>query len=367
MNKVLASRIGKTLAVIVLMVGLLAAIFILAPRNDGQPLSPGSTRPDGAGATAEVLRERGIDVVVINSWEEAIERADSQSTVLIQLSNSISQSDVDQLIDSGATIVLIADDYASTARAWGFDGRFEGTDSHPVRAQCEESNAVAAQGISPVDRVYMGDESGCFPSHNGFAWVKSDEHPRISLFTAPETFTNAELASPGNAAFAFHTLGSQPTLLWIHGAGLSSSSSTNNEPSVDALPSWFTAGSIAALLTAAWYAMYKSRRFGKLVPEPLPVIVPAAEAELGRARLYQRGRNVAHAGASLRAGMISRVAPRLGLTPNMDPSSVVQAMSRASAAEPNVIFDLLYAREVTSERDLATLSRQLTALEKELT
>ena len=53
--------------------------------------------------------------------------------------------------------------------------------------------------------------------------------------------------------------------------------------------------------------LWRGRRLGPLVVEPLPVVVKAVESTQGRGRLYRRVRDRAHA-----AGILPRPPPRAG-------------------------------------------------------
>src|SRR5690606_20137800 len=67
---------------------------------------------------------------------------------------------------------------------------------------------------------------------------------------------------------------------------------------------------VVVLLTGAGVllAVAAARRLGPPVPEPLPVVVPAAEAVTGRGRLYRRIRARQASLATLRAGALARLA-----------------------------------------------------------
>ena len=64
----------------------------------------------------------------------------------------------------------------------------------------------------------------------------------------------------------------------------------DDHPLLDAFPPWFLALLIQLALVALLIVLWRARRLGPPVTEPLPVEVRAAETVLGRARLYQRAR-----------------------------------------------------------------------------
>lgn len=78
---------------------------------------------------------------------------------------------------------------------------------------------------------------------------------------------------------------------------------------LDLIPSgWYWALlqlAFAAVLAAVW----RARRLGPLVPEKLPVTVPAAETTEGHARLYEQAHARDRAAAVLRSATRTRLAP----------------------------------------------------------
>ena len=120
------------------------------------------------------------------------------------------------------------------------------------------------------------------------------------------------------------------------------------------------------LLVVVVTAVWRGRRLGRLVAEPMPVVVRAAETTRGRGRLYRRGRSYGHAGAALRAGTASRSAARLGLPRSAPAPLVVDAVARATGRRPADVEALLYGPPPTDDRALAQLAHDLDHLESEV-
>src|SRR5699024_10747817 len=123
---------------------------------------------------------------------------------------------------------------------------------------------------------------------------------------------------------------------------------------------------VQLLITLVAFAFWRGRRLGRVVVEPLPVIVRATETTRGRGRLYRRGRAHAHAAAALRAGTISRVAGRIGLPRTASGPEVVDALSRATGRPPEAIDSLLYGPPPTDDASLVALTQALDILESEV-
>ncbi|MDR1806680.1 MAG: DUF4350 domain-containing protein, partial [Propionibacteriaceae bacterium] len=107
------------------------------------------------------------------------------------------------------------------------------------------------------------------------------------------------------------------------------------------------------------------RRLGPLVPEPLPVAVPASEAAAGLARLYRQAGARGHAAAGLRAATAGRLAARLGLPPNAQPATVGERLGLALGRDPGTIVGLLYGPPPATDAELVALAQQLHEVESE--
>ena len=79
-------------------------------------------------------------------------------------------------------------------------------------------------------------------------------------------------------------------------------------PLFDAFPVQLWAVLVVLLIGAVLLALAQARRLGPPVAEPLPVLVPAAEAVTGRGRLYDRINAREASLAALRASAIARMA-----------------------------------------------------------
>ena len=119
---------------------------------------------------------------------------------------------------------------------------------------------------------------------------------------------------------------------------------------------------MATLATLLW----RGRRLGPLVVEPLPVSIKAVESTQGRGRLYRRVHDRGHAVGILRAATSRRLATRLRLPPGLDSPLLVEAVARATGADPWSVHDLLVGRQVADDAALTRLAADLAALEKEV-
>ena len=85
-------------------------------------------------------------------------------------------------------------------------------------------------------------------------------------------------------------------------------------------PVYLVIAEIAVALVLA--ALWRMRRFGPLVFEPLPVLVRASETAEGHGRLYRSRRARGRAAAALRSASVARITTRTGLPQTASPEAV---------------------------------------------
>jgi hypothetical protein len=139
-----------------------------------------------------------------------------------------------------------------------------------------------------------------------------------------------------------------------------------SDPGGTVLPSWAGVVGLWALLVVVVAAVWRARRLGPLVAEELPVVVRATETTRGRGRLYRRTRSRGHAAAGLRAASAEVVARRLGVPRSADPTTLTEAVSRATGRPTRDVADLLYGPPPPDDGALVELARRLDTLESEV-
>ena len=121
---------------------------------------------------------------------------------------------------------------------------------------------------------------------------------------------------------------------------------------------------VAVLLLALW----RARRLGPVVAEPLPVVVRAAETVEGRARLYRRAGARGTAAEALRAGVRrpagARARPAAPRRSRRPWSTAVAGTHRPDRAPRSAA--LLYGAAPADDAALVRLADDLDALEREV-
>jgi hypothetical protein len=113
--------------------------------------------------------------------------------------------------------------------------------------------------------------------------------------------------------------------------------------------------------------IWKGRRLGPLVEEPLPVVVRSAETAAGRARLYQDSKSLDRAAANLRAATLTRLAAELRLGTGANAAAVVEATARHLGRPVPDLDGLLRTFVPRTESQLVDWAQNLQQLEEEVT
>ena len=215
--------------------------------------------------------------------------------------------------------------------------------------------ASAAAGVGTVQLCYP--EGGAAT----VARIIGSDGRTITVLGSGTTFTNAQLGGEGNAALALNLLGQQQQLTWYvataePGSGGASASQL--------LPTWVLVAFIQVALAVVLLAFWRGRRLGPVVVEPLPVVVRAAEATEGRARLYRRSGARDLAARHLRAAAIARLTPLVGLDRGASQAEVCAAISAHTGWEPADVAALMYGSAPADDRSLVRLASGLDTLER---
>jgi len=173
---------------------------------------------------------------------------------------------------------------------------------------------------------------------------------------------NGTILEEDKIAPILRTLGRDPTLVWYIPTESDEAWGVEDADLFALFPPWVSSVIVMACVTAIGAALWRGRRFGKLVPEALPVIVPASEVTRGLGELYHRNQARGHAAAALRAGAISRLAARAGIAPSAEPATVVTRIAETCGGDAATIHHLLYGPAPRRDADLVRLAQALAAL-----
>lgn len=362
------------------VLGLIVLVALLAalpePRTSSERLAPDNPDDDGARAIAQILGRQGVEVTYVRTSAEAVEAATAGSTLLITADFLLTPEQLDAVARTSADLVLVAPGWTLDVLAPSVTWAGTPADDDVLRApDCSDPDAVAAEKIRSGGSGFLALDTTatvCFPATapgSGGAYVVTDAgERRVTAIDDGRLLTNEYLAEDGNAALGLRMLGRHDRLTWwvpsLSDPGLATGAGS---PSLsDLLPPSAGLVALQLLVVAVLLALWRARRLGRVVAEPLPVVVRSGEVTRGRGRLYRRSRSYGHAAAALRAGAAARSAARIGLPRSAGPADVIDALARATGRSTDEVAHLLYGPPPTDDTGLATLARRLDELESEV-
>jgi hypothetical protein len=360
-------RWAIVLGVVVVIVTLLLALA-QSGRTRGL-LDPEATDPSGSRALATILAEQGVEVVRVTTtgaMREAVAE-DGRTTLLVAPTAPLSERMVAAAEDAGAArVVLLApapealDELAPGVR--DVEPRIDDAEVAPGCRLALAERAGPLPAVGPRYATTRSDAEVC--------WDGSlvDLRSVVVVVGAVGAFTNAELAASGNASMATSVLGAQPRLVWWLPSIADPAQSADDTVEVsDLIPPWVAWALAQLVVVVAALVWWRGRRLGRVVVEPLPVVVRATETVEGRARLYRRAGARDRAAAALRAATIERLRTRLSLPRGAPPAVVAEAAARRTGRPvPDVVALLAPTTVPPDDAALAALRTALDTLENEV-
>ena len=329
-------------------------------------LAPDSTAPDGAGAVTEVLKDHGIDLKRTESRTFATKESVG-ATLVVPATPALSDDAFGTLIASADIVVLISP--TSTQLDTALSGTRAGFSGEAVKPGCS-APLVSGLGAATISGLFAApDATACYEDGNGAGLLIAERGAQtIYVLDGTSVMSNEAVGQEHNAGLALRLLAQRDTLVWY----VATPGDTDLEPGEgttlgELTPNWVTPvivlGIIVALAAIAW----RGRRFGPLVAERLPVTVKISETLEGRAKLYARGRDTAHAARVLRTATTRTLARKLGLASSAPPARVASAAASMLAMNPQQLENLFAGPAPTTDAALQDLSDHLIHLEAAVT
>ena len=358
----------------VLLVVLVASVVIGLTGSGSVhgELDPAATDPAGSRALATLLTDRGVPVHRVNGIPEALDRGGELTTLVIPFPNRIPAVQLGRVVDAypGSRVVLVGPDSDALA---ALDSRIVPHGTARVTRRDPRCGLPAAGTAGDVDlggAVYdpVGG-TGCYPAAGGSTLVVADrpDGGQLVLLGAGDLMENQRLDHHGNAALGLLLLGAGNSdrspagqVVWL----MAGPGSAGTEPPglLDIAPRWMVLAGAQLLLAGVVAAVWRGRRLGPPVTEPLPVVVRAAETVEGRARLYRRAGARDRAAEALRAGALARLVPRLRLGSEPSAAAVVAAVAARTGPAGYDAGELLFGPPPPDEAGLVGLADRLDAL-----
>lgn len=348
------------------LIGLLiiaAAVVVALVRggSSGGALDPRSVVPEGSRALARLLEAQGIRVTPARTVSEVDSSLRTgPATVLVTQPERLRPEWLAELRTRASELILVAPpEELVRSLGVGFGGAQRIGDLAPDCALPAASAAgVATVGGARYRSLGSGTEL-CYAGSLARAGT-------VTLLGTGTPLTNKALAAQGNAALSMRLLGQREHLLWYLPSLTDPDGRPDQRPLLDLLPDGWTFGALQLVVAVGLFALWRARRLGPVVREPLPVMVRAAETVEGRARLYRKAGAADHAALALRDAARARLLPRLGLVRDAGPDAVVAAVAERTGRPGQAVWELLYGPPPGTDAELVRLADALDALENEV-
>jgi len=360
-------RLPLAIAAVVLLGAIVIALVAPAAQTPGY-LDPASTQPWGARALADILAARGAQVTRAASPAAAVSAARGRGAAIVVPSpGDLTGAGLRDLAASTARLVIVEPSQAALrVLAPGVSARFFAPVS-AVEPGCRLPAAALAGNA-----LLGGAQLTLAPGAPGVACYRHGRQAfliqysrRITILGTGVPLQNQDLARLGDAALALNLLRGSRQIAWLvpQPAAVAAAGSGSFWGLVP-LGAYLVAAElgVAVLLAALW----RARRLGPLVTEPLPVVVRAAETTEGHARLYQASRSRGQAADALRAAVATRLARALGLPADVGHDILTADIARRTGRAPEQVQQLLYGPAPATDAGLVRLADELDTAEREV-
>jgi hypothetical protein len=367
-------RAWRTPLAIIAFVLLAGTVIALLQPRQAVPgyLSPDSTTGDGTHALGDILAERGHRVQPVSTVRGAVAAARAGTTLVITSPFLLTDGQLRALARTPASLLLVEPDQSALAIV---APQVQQSGGGPVATLLPACSLPAAALAGPADlggaglRVRPGTPAAqCYIQRGLATLVRYRSGGRlITVLSSGDLLSNEFLAQQGNAALAINLLSAGGQVIWlVPPVSLSPPGGTGHQSFASLVPLAAYLVAIQLGLALLLAALWRARRLGPLITERLPVVVRAAETVEGHARLYQSRRARGRVAAALRAALLARVAPAIGLPAGAAPGAVTAALAARSALEEAQVADLLFGPVPGSDAALIKLAGDLDALEEEV-
>jgi hypothetical protein len=354
---------------------LVAVLAALRPRVRPEYLDPESPGRQGSRALVEITRQHGTPVTVARSVSSAADalRSDPGAVLVIARSDRLPPADLTTLRAlPGDRLLLEPTPDTLDALAPGVSP--DGVSSGTFAPDCSLPAAVAAGDVGLIGaQVYNAPPAAtkCYPGDGRPSVVQLPVNgATVTVVGTGGPFTNERLTQDGNAALGMNLLGSRSSAVWLlpdpppPGSG-------GHRSFTDLVPFGVKLAVLQAVIAVVLVALWRARRLGPVVVEPLPVVVRSAEAVEGRARLYRSRRAGDRAAMALRAGALERLTAMLGMPKSAatDPAMATEIIAGIAAHTGEAhaaIGAALYGPPPVDDAELVRLSGYLDELERQV-
>lgn len=372
--------------VILAMTALLVVLSaVLLSEPDDEPLSATSTTSDGARALARVLDgSEGVDVVTVSTAEELRRlHVGAETTLFLPRADELTTSVAGAVHESarGASRLVLLSPSQPVLDRLAIPLTQRAALPVAIAADCQADDVASDDRLASADVVYTlraetpattcfpstsifeaGDDADADASHAYVALPASATHPETVVLGVKRALTNRGIASESHAGVAVRMLSHTDRVVWIMPNPHDESAPVRVDSPV---PQWFLPSIAILLASGLGLCLWRGRRLGRIVSEPLPVVVHAIETTAARGRLYQAAGDAASALRLLQEDTIDDLRRTLDLHPEAGRSAVSHSAAQRLGRDAEEIRSLLTPPDTLSEKQLVARAAQLRRLRHE--
>jgi hypothetical protein len=345
-----------------LLTFLVVAAALVATLSDqpGQPFDPTSAHKDGSKALARLLDKYGVTLSATSSVATAVDQGAGRA-VVVAAPDDYSTAQLQRLVASAARLVLVAPGTRAVA-AVAPDIQPDLERAPLAIPACGDPGAEASGRVSfPHDTVtYLEGNSGATSCYGGALLTT----PRLAVLGSAQLVRNDHLGNDGVAALDLNAITDSrriTSVVWLRPGGDTSG------PGPASIWQLFPDSAYRAfwwlIALGALIAIWRARRLGAVVTEPLPVVVRSAEVVEGHGRLYARAGARDRAAVALRTATVGRLAARLALPRGATAEQVAVALAPMVGRTPAEVARVLAGPVPADDLGLLRLARDLDGLE----
>jgi hypothetical protein len=351
--------------VAVSLVGL-AMVVTVGRANRQQADDPRSSTATGAGALGTLLAAEGVEIRVVDEVAQAVETPGPDQALVVANADRLTDADSRRLLTAGYGRVILLRANRPALDRFGVRAETRPSTRGTLPPSCpadaaEQAGTVAVEDARSGYAATGPAEFSCYPlATGGYAYLRvgTAAGPPVELVAGG--ISNADLDRAGNAAFGMNVFGAQAGVTWL----MARRGSTDADPGPPGLlPPWWPIALAQAAVAFAVVAVWRGRRLGPIMAEPLPVTVRAAETVEGHGRLYHRLNAYDQAASALRTGVIGRLSLAYGHAD--DPLALSAVLADRTGLDPAQVRRMLVDARPTTDNDLVNLARDLDRLEQE--
>jgi hypothetical protein len=350
---------------VLLAVAIVASSLLQGSVRRGE-LDPAAYDASGSHALAALLADRGVSLERITDPGAA--SAGSGDLLVITRPYLLAAEQVTELAVTAADMLIVEPDAQIIERlqdALGLPLTITGwAKVDTVVPGCDLTSAVVAGDAELGGAVFEPPPGavGCYRHGGGAALVSLRVGQRtVTVLGSGTPLMNGHLAHRGNAALALGLTAGYSRVVWLT-PGTWAAGVDHPRSLMTLLPRSMKLAALQLAVAMVLIALWRGRRLGPVVDEPMPVKVPSFEVVTGLARLYRRGRGRDAAAAALRAASLARISDTLGLPATAEPELVVSRIVDRTGRSRDAVRALLYGSTPVDDQALVRLASELDTL-----